>query len=372
MTVPGGEVGRAEAVPPAEPEPTEPRELQLTATRVLLGLLIALVVGFVLVIGIGRLAGFENLTETLRDGDKGWLAICAVGQIVVFGGYAGALRRAIAFEGGPRIETGLALRVVLASFALSQLFAAGGVAGLAVTYWALRRVGMDRRAAAVRLIGLSTAVYLVFGVIGWVAALLSLVLAKAPLGMTLPWLIGIPIVLLAARWFTGRGRVERWAESRGGILRQALSTGVSAAWWVRRATEDRKEGRPVLGWAVLYWAGDIASLWAALHAFGAKPGIIAITLVYATGYLAQSIPIPFVATGGMDAATTFALTAIGVPLEIALVAVIAHRVFAFWIPLIPGLVFAVLLPRTGNALTEAATVSEPAAGSSVSTRQSHS
>jgi uncharacterized membrane protein YbhN (UPF0104 family) len=350
----------------------EPGEPQLTATRILLGLLIALVVGFVLVIGIGRLAGFENLTETLREGDKGWLAICAVGQIVVFAGYAGALRRAIAFEGGPRIETGLSLRVVLASFALSQLFAAGGVAGLAVTYWALRRVGMDRRAAAVRLIGLSTAVYLVFGVIGWVAALLSLILARAPLGMTLPWLIGIPIVLFAARWFTARGRVERWAESRGGVFRQALSTGVSAAWWVRRATEDRTEGRPVLGWAVLYWAGDIASLWAALHAFGAKPGIIAITLVYATGYLAQSVPIPFVATGGMDAATTFALTVIGVPLEIALVAVIAHRVFAFWIPLVPGLVFAVLLPRTGNALTEAATVSEPAAQSSVSTRPSHS
>jgi hypothetical protein len=74
----------------------------------------------------------------------------------------------------------------------------------------------------------------------------------------------------------------------------------------------------------------------------------------------------------MDAATTFALTAIGVPLEIALVAVIAHRVFAFWIPLVPGLIFAVLLPRTGHALTEAATVTETSAGSSVSARPSHS
>ncbi len=154
----------------------EPREPQLTLARILLGLLVALVVGVVVVVTIGNKAGFANLTETLKGGDIGWLAICAIGQVVVFAGYAGALRRAIAFEGGPRIETGLTLRVVLASFALSQLFAAGGVAGLAVTYWALRRVGMDRRAAAVRLIGLSTAVYLVFGVIGWVAALLALVL----------------------------------------------------------------------------------------------------------------------------------------------------------------------------------------------------
>jgi uncharacterized membrane protein YbhN (UPF0104 family) len=230
---------------------------------------------------------------------------------------------------------------------------------------------MDRRAAAVRLIGLATAVYLVFGVIGWVAALFALVLAKAPLAMTLPWLIGIPIVLFAARWFTARGRVERWAAPGGGWIRQALATGISAAWWVRRATEDREDGRPVFLWAFLYWAGDIASLWAALHAFGANPGIIAITLVYATGYLAQSIPIPFVATGGMDAATTFTLTAIGVPLEIALVAVIAHRVFAFWIPLVPGLVFAALLPRTGHALEAAGGDAEPASGAPVSPRPSH-
>ena len=348
-------------------EVEEPRELQLTPARVLLGLLVALVVGFVLVVGIGNLAGFGRLTETLRDGDVGWLAVCAFGQIVVFAGYAGALRRAIAFEGGPRVETGLSLRVVLASFALSQLFAAGGVAGLAVTYWALRQVGMDRRAAAIRLIGLSTAVYLVFGVIGWSAALLALVLNRAPLGMTLPWLISIPLVLLAALWFTEPGRVERWAAPRGGIIRQALATGISAAWWVRRAADDRTSGRPVFGWALLYWAGDIASLWAALFAFEGNPGLIALTLVYTTGYLAQSVPIPFVATGGMDAATTFALTAVGIPLEIALVSVVAHRVFAFWIPLVPGLVFAVLLPRTGNALRTAATP-EPAASPPVAQR----
>jgi putative heme transporter len=339
----------------AEATADEPREPQLAPARILLGILVALVVGVVVVVTIGNKAGFANLTETLKGGDIGWLAICAIGQVVVFAGYAGALRRAIAFEGGPRIETGLSLRVVLASFALSQLFAAGGVAGLAVTYWALRRVGMARRAAAVRLIGLSTAVYLVFGVIGWVAALLALVLNAAPLGMTVPWLVGIPLILLAAHWFTNPHRVERWSAPRRGIFRQALATGVSAAWWVRRAADDRTAGRPVFRWAFLYWAGDITSMWAALWAFGGHPGIIALTLVYATGYLAQSVPIPFVATGGMDAATTFALTAVGVPLEIALVGVIAHRVFAFWIPLVPGLVCAALLRRTGNALAAAAT-----------------
>ena len=333
--------------------------LQVRPVRVVLGLLGALAVGVVIVVSIGRVAGFSNLSDTLDGANAGWLVVCAIGQVLVFVGFAGALRRAIAFEGGPRIGPGLSMRVVLASFSLSQLFAAGGAAGLAVTYWALRKVGMGRRLAAVRVIGLSTAVYLVFGLIGWTAALLALVRATAPLGMTLPWLIGIPVVLVAARWFTDDRRIGRWTAPGAGTFRTALGAGVGAASWVRRAAGDRGDGRAVLGWAGCYWAGDVASLWAALHAFGGDAGIVAITLVYTTGYLANSVPIPFVATGGMDAATTFALTAVGVPLEVALVSVVAHRVFAFWIPLIPGLVLAGLLRRTGSALAAAATTAPP-------------
>ena len=47
-------------------------------------------------------------------------------------------------------------------------------------YWVLRRFERDGRAAAVRLIGLNTAVYLVFGAIGWRAAAVSLLTAEAP------------------------------------------------------------------------------------------------------------------------------------------------------------------------------------------------
>jgi uncharacterized membrane protein YbhN (UPF0104 family) len=330
------------------------REPPVRPYRVVLGMLGAFVVAVVVVVTIGRVAGFSNLSDTLDGADARWLAVCALGQIVVFAAYAGALRRAIAFEGGPVIGPGLSARVVLASFSLSQLFAAGGAAGLAVTYWALRRVGMSRRIAAIRVVGLQTAVYLVFGVIAWVAALLSLVFVQAPLAITLPWLAAMPLVLLAAHWFTDTGRVGRWTTHRGGALRTALATGVGAAWWVRRAVNDRHGGWPILGWGAWYWAGDIISLGAALHAFDAGLGLVVLTLVYTTGYLANSVPIPFVATGGMDAATTFTLTAVGVPLEVALVAVVAHRVFAFWIPLLPGLVLAVLLRRTGTALSSVA------------------
>jgi uncharacterized membrane protein YbhN (UPF0104 family) len=216
---------------------------------------------------------------------------------------------------------------------------------LAIVYWALRRLGRDRQDAAVVLIGLNTCVYLVFGVIGWSAAAAALVTGLAPPGMTVPWLIGIPVVLAAARWFTAPARIERWTAPAPSAFRRVLGTGVAAAGWARRRVSDPGDRR-MFGWAACYWAGDIVSLGAALHAFGGQPALVALVAAYTTGYLVQSLPLPFIAGTGVDAATTFLLHAVGVPLEVALVAVVAHRVFAFWIPILPGCIFAFSLPRS--------------------------
>jgi uncharacterized membrane protein YbhN (UPF0104 family) len=277
---------------------------------------------------------------------------------VVFAGYTGAVRHAIAADDGPWIPPPLLLRLVLASFAVTQVFAFGGIGGLAIVYWAFRRVGLERDEAAVRLIGLSTAVYLVFGVVGWMAAAWALVTGRAPLAMTLPWLIGMPVVLLAARWFTAPQRIAWWTAPSGNLARRALATGVSAAAWVRRST-GTSDGRRLLLWAACYWLGDIASLWAALRAFGATPHFSALVVAYTTGYLVQSLPIPLIATGGVDAATTFLLHAVGVPLELALVGIVTHRVFAFWLPVIPGSICALTLPGLGRSLTAASRRTSP-------------
>jgi uncharacterized membrane protein YbhN (UPF0104 family) len=210
----------------------------------------------------------------------------------------------------------------------------------------LRRFERDAQAAAVRLIGLNTAVYLVFGTIGWCAAAVALGADAAPLGMTVPWLVGLPVVLLAARWFTAPRRANRWIEARPGAMRRSLATGVGAAVWVRERLNDRGS-RPLFYWASCYWVGDIACLWAALNAFGADPGLVPLTAAYTTGYLVQSLPIPLIATAGVDTATTMLLRTVGVPLDLALLGVVTHRVFAFWIPLLPGSVFALTLSRIG-------------------------
>ena len=129
--------------------------------------------------------------------------------------------------------------------------------------------------------------YLVFGLMAGVGAVVSSASSAVPLGMTVPWLAGLPLVLMSARWFTAPHRVEAWSESAGGRLRRALATGVSAAWWVRRATADPR-GRAVLAWAALYWIGDVASLWTSLRAFGGSIGLFPLVAAYTTGYIAVS------------------------------------------------------------------------------------
>lgn len=316
----------------------------LRLRNVIIGVVAAAVAGVAMVLLIGRLAGFADMGDAFEDATFSWLMVCVVGQFAVFAGYAGAFRWTVRADDGPQVAVGTSVRVVMASFAATQVFAFGGIGGLALMYWVLRRYERDAHAAAVRLIGLNTAVYLVFGVIGWAAAAVAIVAGDLSVAMTVPWLVGVPVIVAAARWFTGPARVRRWIEPRPGLVRGALRTGVGAAAWVRRRLADRGS-RPLFWWAACYWIGDIASLWAGLKAFGADPGILAVTAAYTTGYLVQSLPVPLIATAGVDTATTLLLHTVGVPLDLALLGVVAHRVFAFWLPVVPGSVMALTLTR---------------------------
>ena len=345
----------------------------LRPAQVILTVGVAVLVTTVLVLAIGRLAGFTKLGDRLSGATWGWLGLCALGQIGVFIGYAGAFRTSVAGSGdlfgepgdsgsnstesytavggdlanrrGPRVGVWYSLKVALAGFGLTQLVAAGGAAGMAFTFWVMRRLGFSKKNAMVQLITLNTAVYFVFGGIGWLGALVGLADPAVPRAMAVSWLAGFAAVIALALWFTQPERAAALtAAEDASRFRRALAVGVSAAARVRDFTHTA-DGRRLLAWSLLYWAGDLVSLWAALRAFGVTVSATALVGAYVTGYLAQSVPIPLIATGGVDAATTFALAAVGVPIEVALLGVVAHRVFAFWLPVIPGLWSATALVR---------------------------
>jgi uncharacterized membrane protein YbhN (UPF0104 family) len=318
-------------------------------------MVVALLVTVGVVALIGRAAGFAQVRDELGEADTRWFAVCLVAEVVSFAAYALVVRAALAWRDGPDPGYGPTLHVTLASLGATRIVAAAGAGGLAVTYWCFTRAGFAAREALVRVLGLNTLVYLVFGVGAWVAALLATlgVLGEAPLGLTIPWLALIPSCLVAARIVTDPARPGRLTAPRGNVVRRALWYGISGAAWVREVAGSQR-GRQALGASALYWAGDVLCLWAALQSVGVSLPLAELVLAYATGYAAMILPLPLGGVGGVDAAMTYALTAVGVPLAPALVAVAVYRLFGFWMPTVPALGALALLPRAGRRLERAA------------------
>jgi uncharacterized membrane protein YbhN (UPF0104 family) len=321
---------------------------------------LAVVAALLVAIGVGaliaRAAGFARVRDAITEADSSWFLVCFFAEVASFGAYAIVVREALEWRKGPRIRYGLSVHVTLASLGATRVVAAAGAGGLAVTYWCFRRAAFATREALVRVLGLNTLVYLVFGVGAWAAALLTAlgVLGSAPLALTLPWLLVVPFCIVAARYVTDPDRVGGLDLTRGNIVRRSLAYAIAGAGWVREVLQDRTR-RPSLAGAAVYWAGDIVCLWAALHSVGIGLPVAEVVLAYATGYAAMVLPLPLAGVGGVDAAMIFALTAVGISLAPALVAVAVYRLFGFWVPTIPALAALVLLPRAGRGLQEAAT-----------------
>lgn len=321
------------------------------AAVVVLALLVAIGVGTL----IAKAAGFTRVRDAIAEANSAWFLVCFFAEVAAFAAYAVVVREALCWRGGPKVRFGLSVHVTFASLGATRVVAAAGAGGLAVTYWCFRRAGFVTREALVRVLGLNTLVYLVFAVGAWVAALLAAlgILGEAPLGLTLPWLLLVPFCLVAARYVTSPGRGGPPDPTRGSLPRRSLAYAISGAAWVRELAPEPAGRRSLLASAV-YWGGDIACLWAALHSVGVSIPLAEIVLAYATGYVAMVLPLPLAGVGGVDAAMTFALTAVGVALAPALVGVAVYRLFGFWVPTIPALAALVLLPRAGRGLEVAA------------------
>jgi hypothetical protein len=95
----------------------------------------------------------------------------------------------------------------------------------------------------------------------------------------------------------------------------------------------------------MWWAFDIAVLWACFRAFGAAPPIAVVVVAYFVGTLANTLPLPG-GIGGVEGGIIGTLVAFGVDPALALIAVLAYRAFAFWLPIIPGAVAFFTLRRT--------------------------
>ena len=244
----------------------------------------------------------------------------------------------------------------MAGLAASRLFAAGGAGGLVLTAWALRRAGMRKRTVADKTIS-----FLVLTYLPYVLAVIvcgfglhwGLFAGEDPFSITfVPAVVGVVLLALALaiafiptdlerrlRPLAERGgRVGRW-------MRHLATVPATTSAGMRDALEHLRSRDPALLGAVMFWAFQIAVLWAAFHAFGDAPPLAVLVQAFFIGMLGNLLPMPG-GVGGVEGGMIGAFAAFDVNSGLAVVAVLVYRAFTFWLPLIPGVIAYFRLRRT--------------------------
>jgi uncharacterized protein (TIRG00374 family) len=336
------------AKPPEDADDEEMPRVVITRERALLfGIFVLSALAFLYLV-LPKLKGGSKSIQGLGDGEPVWLVIALLLECVSFCGYV-LLFRTVFVRGKSRIGWRASYEITMAGLAATRLFAAAGAGGIALTAWALRRSGMERRLVATRMVAFLSLLYAVymgalvivgfglyFGVfngpgpfaITVVPAVFALILFALFLGMTL--LPGDAERRLSG-WAGGSSRFAR-------LVAKAVTIPASAATGVRTAiglARAREVG--VLG-AVAWWGFDIATLWACFHAYGPDPPPFAVIIMaYFVGMLGNTLPLPG-GIGGVDGGMIGAFVAFDVSFNYAATAVVAYRAFAFWLPTLPGAV----------------------------------
>ena len=315
----------------------------------------ALVLAAGTVVLIGRAADFDELSDAARAADEAWFPLCLGGLLCAYTGYVLAYRDVARARGGPCFGPWTVVRVVAIGFGANLV--ASAAAGLAVDFWALRRAGVGLHESARRVLGLNTLKWAVLALFAACAAAVVLLgRGDAPLAMILAWIAVFVLCLCAAAWVSAPSRADRftevdtvarprrgrgpvaWARWAGAKLRNGLADAIGGVVVARYVVlHPHRYTAGVLGFP-LYWFGHLLTLYAGLRAFsGGHVPLAALVLAFATGYAATALPLPGGGSGGIEAALTFSLHAVGVALAPALLGVLLYRLFTFWLPVVPAL-----------------------------------
>jgi uncharacterized protein (TIRG00374 family) len=312
------------------------------------------VVGFIFAV-LPQLAGFGSTLQKLRHGDKSWLAVSVVFELLSLAGYIALLRTVFSCH-RHRIGWSASYQITMAGVVATKLFAAAGAGGVALTVWALRASGLEARSVARRMASFEVLLYSVYMaslVLVGVGLATHVLSGQAPAVMTIvPACFGaIVIALVLAFKFLPAdiavrlrrlrfipARAQRLVEHAATVPR-TVQEGITTA-----LTVVREPQLGLLG-AVAYWGFDIAALWAAFRAFGAAPAVSIVVMAYFVGMLANTIPLPG-GIGGVEGGMIGAFLAFGVNGSTTILAALAYRAVSFWLPTLPGIVAYFQLRRT--------------------------
>lgn len=276
---------------------------------------------------MSAIAGWSSVTGRLHLRLSFWFGVAFAAEAAAFVGYVFAYRSVAAIEGGRRLD--LREATALVAFGFGAFLAKGGAA---LDSKALSTGG--KREGEIRVMALDALEHAPLAPAACAAAIILLAQGRRQPGLdfTIPWSTLVPLGAVLAivgvrhrRRFTGR---DGWRGKLGDVLE-------SIDILFQLARQGRRHW-PAFAGATIYWAGDVACLWACLQPFHAAPAIAAIVLAHAVGYSLTRRTLPFAGAGIVEVLMPLTLVAAGAPFAGAILGVIAYRIFNLWLPLVPA------------------------------------
>ena len=319
-----------------------------TRRRLLQTLAVVVVLLVAIYLFVPKLVGLEDALGKLGDADAAWIAAALGFGLLMFATYIALFRGVVGGDVLP-LTWREAYEINMAGLAASRLFSAGGAGGIALTYWALRKAGMDARRSARRMIAFLALQYLFYplslivcGVLlrtGVASGNSAVELTIIP-GAIAAIILGLgALVALIPQDFERRIAAFAQGHRRAGLARRLAKGPAAVADGVRTAfdlfSHPKRGGLAVLG-AAGFWGSQIAILWAAFEAFGVSVPAAVLVQGFFLGMVANLIPFAPGGVGAVDAGLIGAYVLFGLPESSVFAAVLVYRLIAFWMPIPPG------------------------------------
>lgn len=296
------------------------------------------------------LVGLEDALGKLDDAKLGWVLVAVLFGVAMFVTYITLFRGVVGGDELP-LTWREAYEINMAALAASRLFSAGGAGGIALTYWALRKAGIDPRRTTQRMVVFLALQYAFYptaiivcgvllrtGVLSGKGSVELTIVPAAVAGVVI--LIGLLVALIPRDL---ERRIASWSEGhrRTALARRLARGPEAAADGLRKAFDLIRH--PTRGWLALlgaagFWASQIAILWASFRAFGVSVPIAVLVQGFFLGMVANLIPFVPAGVGAVDAGLIGAYVLFGLPEATVFASVLIYRLVAFWMPLPPGII----------------------------------
>jgi uncharacterized protein (TIRG00374 family) len=321
----------------------DPKKLLLTGIAA-----VALLIGIYVL--VPKLTDLKGAVDNMDNGHPGWLAAAVGFELLAIGCYVALFWGIV----GNQIELHWreTMQINLAGIAANTIFSTGGAGGIILTYWALRKAGMERRTAANRMVAflvMHYVFYLLALVVFGVLLRTGVLSGNDPAGLTIvPAAVGgILLALLLATTLLPAGFERRIGEEGkrpnfwGRSARRLATVPATLADGTRTSLSffrrPGQAGLVMLG-AAGYWAACIGILWACFHAYDVSIPLGVVVMGFFVGMAANLFPFAPGGVGAVDAGMIGTFVLFGIPGAAVFTAVLAYRLIAFWLPIPFGIV----------------------------------